>query len=262
MTYLIRRRGSKSKLLTKLQEHFPIKFNMFIDMFFGGGSVSYFVAKNYKNTKIIANDNDNEIANLYYQLKNNKEALLNELELIPYHNKILQDFRNNYPKTELMQAVRYVYLNSFSYLGSGETLRFDTNNSRQMILSKMQEFFKFINRIQFNNTDFREVIKNINISKSGYVIDTPFIYADPPYLGTSDSNYQSKKWSEQDALELLNILKNSSYNFMVSEFDNDFYKDYAKQNNLNYITIGERLNIKNRNTEIIVTNYNNTLKLF
>lgn len=257
MTYLIRRQGSKSKLLTKLQEHFPIKFNMFIDMFFGGGSVSYFIAKNYKNTKIIANDNDNEIANLYYQLKNNKEALLNELELIPYHNKIFQDFKTNYPETELMQAVRYVYLNAFSYLGSGETLRFDAGNSRQMILTKIQEFFKFINKIQFNNTDFREVIKNINIKES-----EPFIYADPPYLGTSDTNYQSKKWSEADALELLNILKNSGYNFMVSEFDNDFYKDYANKNNLNYIIIGERRSIGNRNTEIIVTNYTNTLKLF
>jgi DNA adenine methylase len=50
--------------------------------------------------------------------------------------------------------------------------------------------------------------------------------------------------------------------FAMSEFDNDFILNQAKERGLNVITIGERNNIKNRRTEILITNYELTLKLF
>ena len=41
-----------------------------------------------------------------------------------------------------------------------------------------------------------------------------------------------------------------------------FILEQAKQRNLNVITIGERQNLKNRRTEILVTNYKNHATLF
>ena len=44
----------------------------------------------------------------------------------------------------------------------------------------------------------------------------------------------------------------------MSEFDHPFILEQAKQRNLNVIIIGERQNLKNRRTEILVTNYSNS----
>ncbi len=41
----------------------------------------------------------------------------------------------------------------------------------------------------------------------------------------------------------------------MSEFDHPFILDQAKQRGLNVHIIGERQNLKNRRTEILVTNY-------
>ena len=41
----------------------------------------------------------------------------------------------------------------------------------------------------------------------------------------------------------------------MSEFDNEFILQQAKERGLNVIIIGERQNLKNRRTEILITNY-------
>jgi DNA adenine methylase len=48
----------------------------------------------------------------------------------------------------------------------------------------------------------------------------------------------------------------------MSEFDHPFILEQAKQRNLNVITIGERQNLKNRRTEILITNYQKNKNLF
>jgi len=50
--------------------------------------------------------------------------------------------------------------------------------------------------------------------------------------------------------------------FAISEFDNDFVIGLANDYKLNIITIGERQNMKNRRTEILVTNYKKPMSLF
>jgi len=49
----------------------------------------------------------------------------------------------------------------------------------------------------------------------------------------------------------------------LNQFNHPFIIQQAKERNLNVHIIGERQNLKNRRTEILVTNYeNNQLKLF
>ncbi len=79
-----------------------------------------------------------------------------------------------------------------------------------------------------------------------------FIYCDPPYLGTTD-NY-SNSFTEDDSIRLFNCLQNAGCKFAISEFDNDFVLNQAKERGLNVVYIGERKNIGNRRTEILITN--------
>ena len=48
----------------------------------------------------------------------------------------------------------------------------------------------------------------------------------------------------------------------MSEFNHPFILEQAKERNLNVITIGERQNLKNRRTEILITNYEQQPTLF
>lgn len=105
--------------------------------------------------------------------------------------------------------------------------------------------------------------KKIAFGNSGFscsVLDT-LVYLDPPYLLTLD-NY-SHSFKEQDCIDLFDCVQKIGVKFAYSEFDNPFILQQAKERNLNVITIGERQNLKNRRTEILVTNYQNTqLSLF
>ena len=103
------------------------------------------------------------------------------------------------------------------------------------------------------NVDFRKVIPQLafrNNSPNERLFT--FIYADPPYLGTT-SNYNLPKWTEQDSQDLINICKETDLKMAISEFDNPKILEMAK--GLNVIEIGERKNLKNRRKEILITNY-------
>jgi site-specific DNA-adenine methylase len=91
--------------------------------------------------------------------------------------------------------------------------------------------------------------------------NTAFIYCDPPYLNTTDK-YEMEGWKEQDVNDLFNCLIETGCKFAYSEFDHPFIIKQAETRNLNLITIGERQNLKNRRTEILITNYKNAPTLF
>jgi DNA adenine methylase len=48
----------------------------------------------------------------------------------------------------------------------------------------------------------------------------------------------------------------------MSEFDNEFILNQAKERGLNVIYIGERRNLKKSRTEILITNYEKQKSLF
>ena len=79
-------------------------------------------------------------------------------------------------------------------------------------------------------------------------------------MGTDD-NYETS-FTEQDSEDLFNLLMQSKCKFAVSEFDHPFILEQDKKNGLNTLIIGERQNLKNRRTEILITNYEQQPTLF
>ena len=110
------------------------------------------------------------------------------------------------------------------------------------------------------NCDFRKVIQQLAFrsNRPNQRLFT-FIYADPPYLGTT-SNYTLPKWNDEDAKDLIEICKNTDLKMAISEFDNPKILEMAK--GLNVYKIGERKNLKNRRNEILITNYDRDVSLF
>lgn len=118
--------------------------------------------------------------------------------------------------------------------------------------------FELLTDVKFCNFDFSKFIKSQQFIKSDK--NDVFIYNDPPYLDTDD-NYSSS-FTEELSEDLFNTLEETGCKFAISEFDHPFILEQAKKRGLNVITIGERQNLKNRRTEVLVTNYINQFSLF
>lgn len=150
----------------------------------------------------------------------------------------------------------FIFLSNFTYLGKGTTMCFGTENPKGIILKNIDATQKYLENVQFANRDFKSFFEQLRERNS----DDTFIYCDPPYLGTDD-NYETS-FTEQDSEDLFNLLMQSKCKFAVSEFDHPFILEQAQKNGLNTLIIGERQNLKNRRTEILITNYEQQPTLF
>ena len=249
---MLNRLGNKSKLLPSLLPLFPAGVVTFVDIFCGSLAVSCAMLNRAKY--VIANDADRDVSNLYQVWRDKPAELAAALEVVPYHSDVLRRFRGQPETDDIWRAVAFIYRSNFSFLSKGETLKFGASNARQIALNAIRDGLAAINRIQFMSTDFRDVLERISWR---HPRDTrsAFVYADPPYCGTDCVTYGAAPWTEQDTVDLFALLTESGLRFAVSEFDGEFIRDLAAQHGLTVTTLGERRNIMNRKTEIIVTNY-------
>ena len=249
---MLNRLGNKRKLLPSLLPLFPAGVVTFIDMFAGSLAVSVAMLDRVKY--VISNDADREISNLFLVWKTRPAELAAAIEVIPYHSDILRRFREQPESDDVWRAVAFIYKSNFSFLANGETLKFGASNARQIALNAIRDGFAAISRIQFMSTDFRDVLPRI-AWRHPSDMRSAFVYADPPYVNTCCAAYGAAPWTEQDTVDLFALLAASGLRFAISEFDGAFVRELAAQHGLTVTTIGERRNLMNRKTEILITNY-------
>ena len=251
---ILRRLGNKKKLAKKIQAYFP-KHKIYIEPFFGAGGMFFNKPKAQYN---IVNDLDSDVFNLFQVVMNQKEELEKAFYMMPIHSDLLEYWKHNQEKEPIKKALRFLLLSNFTYLGKGDTLHFKAEKSeyQRKFKKKLKEVQDMLFEVSFNNTDCISFIKNISFQKGGRnEANKTFIYCDPPYLSTT--NTYSDGFTEQDSLDLFDTLKQTKCKWAMSEFDHPFILQQAKQRGLNIIEIGERRSLKNRRTEILVTNYSN-----
>lgn len=252
---ILTRPGNKRRIAEKIIPYFPYH-TTFIDLFFGGGGLFFSKPRAKFN---YCNDIENDIFNLFQVLKDKKDLLIKEIELMPIHQTLFDYWKNNGEQNDIMKAVRFLFLSNFSYLGKQDTLHIKNENPKQMILDKIQDTFKYIRDVYFLSCDFREVLSKI--SWGSLDPSNVFIYADPPYLNTCDKTY-SYKWQTKDSEDLFEVLTKSGFKFALSEFDSSEILNLSDKYNLFVVNLGGRVNIKNKRNEILITNYQNEQTLF
>jgi len=247
---MLRRIGNKTRLLPKLLALFPEHITTFIDMFMGSGAVTFAMVDRAKY--IIANDKDEEVFNLFMVAKEHKEELENAIIMMPVHEKLFQYWKKQQEHDCVWRATRFLFLSNFGVLGVGSSLCFGNESRKQVFFSSLDLILKSISDVQFMSCDFKDVLSKVHWRHD---TDIPhgFIYADPPYLETTN-NYQGS-FVEQDTQDLFELLTGSGIRFAISEFDNPFVLDLAQKHKLHVTELGERQNLKNRRTEIVITNY-------
>ena len=248
---ILRRMGNKRKLSGEIISMFP-KHSVYIEPFFGAGGLFFNKPKSKYN---IVNDIDADVFNLFMVVMNDKEALREAFFQMPIHTDLLNYYKTNEEAEPLKKALRFLFLSNFTYLGSGETIKFGTENPK-LTFQHLEKTFELLTDVQFMNKDFRIFLKSIQIKKP----ENFFIYCDPPYLGTND-NY-SNSFTKEDVVDLFDCLEATKCKFAVSEFDHEFILEEAERRGLVVNYIGERQNLKNRRSEILITNYQALHTLF
>lgn len=287
--------GDKYKLMNQLLKKFPKNIDTYFEPFCGGGSSFLNVVAN----KYILNDIDkymikmhnmlnrySSTPDLFYLIINNIEdkyqlSASHRQDIIPDSlkkefkktyfarfnksgfEKMRDDFNNDKTDYELL----YVML----IYGFNRMLRFNSKGDFNLpvgnvdlnanVLKSLDTYFKFAqnNEIHFSALDFREFFKIHSFNRND------FIYLDPPYL-ISSSEY-NKLWTEQDEIDLLNILdelNSRGIRFAISNLisskgnENTIFKEWSKKYhvydvNSNYINYHD--NSIKESKEVLVTNY-------
>jgi DNA adenine methylase len=222
---------------------------MYIEPFFGAGGMFFNKPKAKYN---ILNDIDSEVFNLFQVILNNKNELIDMFLKMPVHEDLWNYWKKHKEIDPIKRAIRFLFLSNYGFFGMPRTMLFPNKNTSEIILKKIDETAKFMFGVDFMNCDFREMFKKIRFSNKNEK-EYAFIYADPPYLHT-ENNYKNS-FTEKDSLDLFDTLQNTGIKWAMSEFDNPFILNQAKERNLNVIIIGEKKNIRNRRVEILITNY-------
>lgn len=253
---ILRRLGNKKKLLPKLLPLFP-QHRIFIEPFFGTGSVFFGKPKAKYN---IVNDLDSDVYNLFQVVMRKRKELEQKFYQMPIHSDLLEYWKKNQETDEVLKALRFLLLSNLTFMGKGDTLKVGAESHKQPFYKYIDATFEMLEGVQFMNKDFEKFFKSYSL-RSETEKQKTFIYCDPPYLGTVN-NY-SNGFTEEDSMRLFDCLEDTGCKFGMSEFDDEFIINQAKERGLYIHYLGERRNLGNRRVEIYICNYKtNQLEIF
>lgn len=251
---MIRRIGNKAKLASKIISYFP-EFNLLIDAFCGSLAIPFSLPK---KCRILANDYDKSIINFYYAVQEHKQELVTKIENAILHQQLFEDLKKVDDSDIVNSAFKFLYQSNTGLYGDNSTMKPCVFNWRKIILKTIDETYEKIkDDVSFTCMDYKDFFKLIDTPtvKDRFV---PFIYIDSPYYQTNGK--YSYTWKLKDVHDLHQLLTNLPIKWAMSEFDNEVILDLYKDYNIYYIN--NRQNLRNRRTEILVTNYETNHKLF
>lgn len=260
--------GGKFTWLDQLYSHFPSDVICFVDLFCGSLSVSL----NYRTKAIkTANDLNSDITNFFCVLRDQKEKLIEKLELTPCS---IDEYNSCWEPSldPVEQARRFFTRTRLSYLSLG-----GQRKNKGMILAKtalnakggetVSRWNRGIEKLdivakeirtgyQITNWGFEECIEKMDFEDA-------FFYCDPPYTKRSRKSYNDYKFefSDDDHSRLSDKLHGIKGKAMVSGYEcslmNSLYSDWR------LVKFAPKLNNARvtESQECIWMNYDNTSEL-
>lgn len=258
MLPIIKYSGGKRREIKFFEKYFPKKFDRYIEPFFGGGAVYFYL----EPEKAIINDLNSNLINFYRTFSTNRDELVEQLSGLENNEdtyyKIRDMFNNKVPK-EYLDAVIYYYINKTCFSGmirynsKGEfNVPFGRYKKVDFIKPLTKEASSLLSKAIITNTDFEEVFNQAK--------EEDFIFLDPPYMSTFQ-NYNPDGFSEDDQRRLFECFKNTKAKCLLIISDlgiiRELYKNYIKEEyqKTYAINIKDRMKENNNVTHLIITNY-------
>ena len=227
--------GSKNKIAIQLCMDLP-PHNCWVEAFCGSAALT--LRKKPAPIEVI-NDIDNEIINLFEQLRNNHEALCNVIELTPYAEQELNNARiheDGLPNLErarrfLVQSMMAInglfgeakggFSYSDSYSRNGHDARVNRWNN---LPERLNQVVSRLKKVRIENKDAIKLLKKY--------IDRPatLVYLDPPYFGNRTNGYNKDANDEDFHRRLLELSNNANCMIFISGYENELYNSILTEN--------------------------------
>lgn len=253
------------------------KFDTFVDMFCGAGSVSMWVKKNYPDVKIVMNDTNTELTGMYKTIQNDYDAFEKEYVRLaekfipldkPDRKKMYQGLMSDYclcPENNsdtINNAHLYFMLQTnFNGIWKGYIKWNRRYSTPPGTLTMKANFFELDRTRAFKQLLDSAVVSNVDfeqVSGDGKC----YYYADPPYRD-SFVNYDGG-FLDDDQVRLVNFLKSKSDDgHFISESNKEIGDKFWENNfgdsyNINVVpakyTAGRGKSVVNV-SEVLVTNF-------
>lgn len=264
--------GGKRQLINTFKPLLPKKISFYCEPFLGGGAMLFYLHPQ----KAVVNDINQDLIQMYEVIRDDVEALIQELESHPNESSHYYEVRDwdrspeEYAERSLVQkAGRLIYLNKTCYNGlfrvnnAGEFNTPFGNYKRPNIvnaptLRAVSKYFRS-SKITFCSGDYSEVLKQLPHGA--------FVYLDPPYDPVSDTanftGYSKGGFGKEDQIRLRECCDNldrRGIRFMLSNSSTEFIrKQYEKYQNITVVKAKRAINSnaerRGQIDEVVIRNY-------
>lgn len=279
---VLKYRGGKSREIPRFLQYIPDDFNRYIEPFFGGGALFFYLEPDYA----ILNDINERLMSFYLQLRDQYPIMrtqldklqeiyernqaefkrlkaLNPDERVPNANEELYyQMRElfNHPDGSLLDGVIYFFINKTAYSGM---IRYNNNGeynvpfgrypnlNTQLVTSAHSELLK---RADLFTLDYRKIFDMAQ--------EDDFIFLDPPY---------DCVFNDYGNIDLMNGFDESEHRRLAADFRNlhcralmvigktplteELYGDYIFDEYYKNYSVNIRNRFNNDKMHIIVKNY-------
>ena len=264
--------GGKRQLMSTILQHLPDKMEdlQYIEPFIGGGAVLFHL----QPKRVIINDFNAELVNVYKVVRDDVEALIahlkNHKNEVEYFYKIRELDRNPGLEnlSDVERASRILFLNKTCFNGLYRVNkagyfnvpfgRYKTPNFiNESTLRADSQYLNQAN-IEILNLDFAEVLEKTD--------DKSFVYLDPPYQPVSKSSnftgYVQGGWDETEQIRLrecCDLLHAKGVKFLLSNSSAKFITDQYRNYNIKLVKANRAINSvgsqRGEVDEVLIWNY-------
>lgn len=261
MKTILKYPGAKNRIASWIVSFIP-NHDVYVEPYFGSGGVFFNKHKCHIET---INDLHGEVVNYFKVLRDNPDSLINGIQMTPYSR---EEYDNSYTikenETNIERARKFcvrcwqgfgcanLYHNGFK--SGQQTVSPNPAKAWDKLPSTLQLASERLKGVQIECLDALELIRR-------YDTEDVFIYCDPPYLlDTRKSNLYKHEMTNEQHIELLNLLKNHKGKVLISGYDNDLYNSILVGWNKEYKDTLAEQGLKR--TECLWMNYEMQMKLF
>ena len=262
--------GGKTQLLDQLKIRIPKVFNEYYEPFVGGGALLF----DLKPDKANINDINEQLINVYKQIKRDPDTVINEIQNIEsvqcdkeYYLSI-RDRYNNKIKENILDAETaslMIWLNKHCFNGlyrvnSKGLFNVPYNNNKKansISIENLLEVHNYLQDVNITCNDFATICNDVK--------ENDFVYIDSPYIPESITanftSYTKDGFTMEDHKRLADVYKELSDKgvyVMLSNNDVELVYELYKGFNIETVSAKRMINSKadkRTGQEVIITNY-------
>ena len=248
--------GGKTQLLPEIRQRYPENITRYCEPFVGGGAVLFDVLQTFHPNEVLINDINPELINLYENIRDNCEPLIQLLEYFQteYLETLEADRQNLYlgkratynhfieernPEHNLEKAALFIYLNKTCFNG---LYRVNRNGLFNVPFNRAK------NPLICDSENIREcsqLLQNVQMHVGDYsycrdfIDENTFVYLDPPYRPLTESSsftsYNENGFSDVQQIELGKFITEMAHKGALivasnsapknSDINDDFFDD-------------------------------------